>query len=31
MSTMSFEAALDKLFDRQMKQLHGAIEKSRSG
>ena len=27
MSTMSFEATLGKLFDRQMKQLHRAIEK----
>ena len=27
MNTMSFEAALDKLFDRQMKQIHCTIEK----
>lgn len=27
MNTMSFEAALDKLFDRQMKQIHRTIEK----
>lgn len=27
MNTMSFEAALDKLFDRQMKQIHRSIEK----
>lgn len=27
MKTMSFEATLGKLFDRQMKQLHRAIEK----
>lgn len=27
MNTMSFEATLDKLFDRQMKQIHRTIEK----